>query len=77
MRVGLIDRQVVDIDKLPDPADPSDPIVLQNDVIVQVSAGDVLQVRVLTRRAAAAAVYQVELTGNPATNWVSFERVDD
>ncbi|HBJ34206.1 MAG TPA: hypothetical protein DDZ51_05460 [Planctomycetaceae bacterium] len=80
----LIVRQVVSVTMF-DPAKPNPTVVLQGDILTRAIANDVYQVRVFTRRPAtdpldpmaAAPEYDVQLTGTPENNWVSFERVRD
>jgi len=51
----------------------SERISITGHAITEAKDGDILQVRVFTERASGN--YEVLLTGDPASNWVSFERV--
>lgn len=53
----------------------SEPISITGQSLIEVEAGDALQVRVFTQRATGS--YEVRLTGRREYNWVSFDRVRD
>jgi hypothetical protein len=59
-------------------AGASNVVLLQDEIFVRAQGGDVLQVRVFTDDQSSntsTSNYDVELTGTPARNWVSFERI--
>jgi hypothetical protein len=54
----------------------SEPISMTGEGLIEAKEGDVLQVRVFTQRGGTG-TYEVLLTGDGETNWVSFERIGD
>lgn len=56
-------------------SDSSEPIIMTGNALIEANSGDVLQVRVYTERQMGG--YDVQLTGNPEYNWITFERVSD